>query len=79
MYGLNNVLTGCVFNSVWINHVFYVDDAVLLAPTPQVMQTPLKICDEFAAVYRLTYNIKKMFCICVRPKLFNICIQPIFK
>ena len=70
---IKNALTGCVFNSVWVNLLFYADDAVLLAPSPQAMQTKLKI---FAAVHELTYNVKKMFGICVRPKWLKNIIVP---
>ena len=37
---LNNALTKCTFNSVWVNHLFYADDTVLLTPSAQAMQTP---------------------------------------
>ena len=60
---LNNALTGCIFNSVWVNHLFYADDAVLLVPSPQAMQTLLKICNTFAAMHELTYNVKETLCI----------------
>ena len=32
------------------------------------MQILLKICDEFVASHELTYNVKKTFCIYIRPK-----------
>ena len=76
---LNNVLTRCIFNSVWVNHVFYGDDAVLLAPSSQAMQTLVKICDEFAASHELIYNVKKTFCICIRPKwLKNLIVRNLY-
>ena len=76
---LNNVSTGCIFNGGRINHLFYADDAVLLAPSPHAMQQLLNVCDDFACEQELIYNVKKTFCVCVRPKwLKNITIPNMF-
>ena len=83
---LNNVNIGCMLNSKIINHLFYADDSVLIAPTTQALQQLITICEKFAIDVELKYNTKKSFCMFVVPKwlknvqfpdvyLNNKCIQ----
>ena len=70
---------GCQINGNVINHLFYADDSVLLSPSPFALQKLLDICDRFAKDVDLTYNTKKSFCICVKPKMYkNLYIPKIF-
>jgi len=73
---LNNVNDGCIFNGVRINHLLYADDAVLMAPSPHAMQKLLNVCDKFATKHELIYNVKKTFCMCVKPKWLNTLVIP---
>lgn len=73
---LSNSKTGCIFNGVRVNHLFYADDAVLLAPSPCSLQSLLDICQDFARSNDLVYNTKKTFCICVKPKWLKDLIVP---
>ena len=54
---LNRIRDGCVLNDCQVNHLFYADDAVLLAPSPSAMQKLLAICDKFASEHELVYNV----------------------
>jgi len=45
---LNDSGVGCTINSCVINHLFYADDAVLLAPSPDALKQLLKICENYA-------------------------------
>lgn len=65
---LSRANTGCIFNGVRLNHLFYADDAVLLAPSPSALQSLLDICETFAMNNDLVYNTKKSFLICIKPK-----------
>ena len=53
---LNNAHIGCLHNGVQINHLFYADHAMLLAPSPQSMQTLLNVCENFAGRTELVYK-----------------------
>ena len=68
---LNSAGVGCFINDMWINHLFYADDSVILAPTPNALQALLDICDNFANEFEITYNTKKTFCMYVKPKWFK--------
>lgn len=78
---LNNANIGCHVNSKPLNHLFYADDSVLLAPTPQALQKLIHICESFANNVELVYNTKKTFCMTVLPKWLknmtfpNICLS----
>ena len=53
---------GCYMNSICMTHLYYADDAVLLAPTVSSRQTLLDICQTYAGVFGITYNVKKSHC-----------------
>ena len=76
---LQHSKTGCTINSVWINHLFYADDSVLLAPSPHALQTLLNICTSFANLCELTYNTKKTFCVCIKPRSIRKLFVPDIK
>jgi len=65
---LNECRIGCNINDVYINHMFYADDSVLLAPSPMALQKMLDICYEYFCEFELKYNVKKSVCMVVRPK-----------
>jgi len=66
--GLSNLKTGCNFNGVFVNHVVYADDTVLLAPAPSALQKLIDYCGAFAEDNDIFYNLKKTKCMCIRPK-----------
>ena len=59
---LRPVKTGCFINGECMDHLFYTDDAVLLAPTPGSLQELIDICNDFASANEMTYNFKKSLC-----------------
>lgn len=65
---LNDNLSGCMINSCRINHLFYADDSVLLGPSPKSLQNLIDVCEEYAAKYELSFNIKKTKVMCFKPK-----------
>lgn len=54
---------GCHIGSNFLGALAYADDITLIAPTPTAMRTLLRICDEFANEYFVTFNAKKTKCI----------------
>ena len=69
---------GCNINNVWVNHLFYADDAVILAPSPCALQKLIDICVDFASKCELTFNTKKSVCMCVKPKWLSNLVVPRF-
>jgi hypothetical protein len=65
---LNKMNIGCNINGTVINHVFYADDSVLLAPSANCLQSLLDTCDRFANYKDILYNIKKTKCMAFLPK-----------
>ena len=45
---LNVSNVGCHLNHVYINHIQYADDSVVLSLLPKGLQKLLNICEEFA-------------------------------
>jgi len=67
---------GCCISSIFVNHLFYADDSVLLAPSPYALQTLFKGCEKFAANNDILYNVKKTVSLCIRPKQFKSLTVP---
>ena len=64
---LKNHNIGCDMNGECMNHMFYADDSILLAPSPSVLQKLLNICHEFGSKHELSYNAKKTVCMALFP------------
>ena len=66
---LNQSKIGCSINSHVVNHLFYADDSVLLAPSSKALQNLIHICCEtYSKRFELTYNVKKTKVMCFKPK-----------
>ena len=57
---LNQSEVGCIVNEIFINHMFYAEDSVLLAPSPCALQKLLNLSFEYAEVYELKFNPLKL-------------------
>ena len=73
---LNSSNIGCHFYSTCVNHFFYADDAVLLAPSPYALKCLIDICVQFASENEMMYNTTKTKCMFIRGKHCND-IQPV--
>ncbi len=62
---------GCKMNGMFLNHLFYADDSILLAPTPSSLQKLLNICEDFSRDFELFYNVEKTKCIMFCCKMFQ--------
>ena len=65
---LNSLNIGCNFNGLYINHLVYADDTVLLAPDPAALQKLIDHCVSFARSNDIHYNLKKTKCMYLRPR-----------
>ena len=54
-----------------MNHLFYADDAVLLAPSPYAIQQLISACEHYAGENDMSYNTKKTVCMFICPKRFK--------
>ena len=76
---LSSVNIGCYQNGMCMNHLFYADDAVLLAPTPGSLQELIDICQTYALANDMSYNFKKSLCTAfLPPKLGKLHIPTVF-
>ena len=69
---LNDAKVGCITNGVYMNHLMYADDLVLIAPSVRALQVLLSYWDSFAKDNDVKYNAKKTVCMFVRPKELKI-------
>ena len=62
----NNV--GCSVNQSLINHLFYADHTVLLAPSPAALQILLDNCQRYAVANGILFNSNKTVCMVILPE-----------
>lgn len=69
---------GCIINNVRMNHLFYADDTVVVASSPNGLQKLLDICSDYASTYELKFNAKKTHCMVMKPKCYKSLQTPSF-
>ena len=75
---LMSLRTGCNVNGIQMNHLFYADDSVLLAPSPSSLQKLIMVCEQFSRENDIVYNTKKSFVMAVKPKWLSSIVIPTF-
>ena len=65
---LTGLKIGCNFNGVFINHLIYADDTILIAPSPRAMQRLLDHCKAYADSNFIIYNHAKSALMCIKSK-----------
>ena len=63
---------GCSFNGAIINHLYYADDLVLIAPSSNGMQKSIIECESFANKYELNFNEMKSVLLFFKPVGFKL-------
>lgn len=53
---------GCFLKNTCLNHLFFADDSILLAPTVESLQSLLDICFQYSLECDIIYNNKKSCC-----------------
>ena len=64
---LTKLGVGCLIDGKIINHLFYADDSVLVAPSPTALQYLIDACSRYAEEYEITYNCTKTKCMYILP------------
>jgi hypothetical protein len=76
---LTNCKKGCNINGMFVNHIMYADDSVLIAPSPNALQTLIYKCENFANDNGIIFNANKSKLMSIKPKkLKNLRIPCIF-
>ena len=68
---LTSMRIGCFMNNICFNHLYYADDAILLAPTPGALQKLIHVCEDYAADNDMVFNVKKSCCIAFIPSTYR--------
>ena len=75
---LTNSRIGCHIYDTCVNHLFYADDSVIMAPSASALQKLLNICEQVASEHELSFNVKKTVCMCIKPKWLKDLTVPTF-
>jgi hypothetical protein len=67
LFSLNEAGTGCHIGSFFVGALAYADDLILLAPSANAMRCMLRICDDYAAQFKVVFNASKSKCLCCHP------------
>jgi len=67
---------GCYINGNCMNHLFYADDTILLAPTVHGLQRLIDVCKSFGDSNDITYNFTKSVCSAFIPKVLGTLYTP---
>ena len=70
--GLTSKPVGCSCNGKIINHLYYADDLVLIAPSSNGMQKLVTECESFANKYWLKFNEMKSVLLFFKPVGFKL-------
>ena len=76
---LNDAKVGCIMNGVYMNHLMYADDLVLIAPSVRALQVLLRYCDSSVQINDVKYNAKKTVCMFFSTKELGSEFVPCFE
>ena len=65
---LNKSDIGCKINNVSYNHFMYADDTALVSPSPRGLQNLIHICETYADMCDIIFNVSKSKYMCIKPK-----------
>ena len=69
---LSDARSGCFTGHQCINHVMYVDDICLLAPSALGLQKPLKMCYDFSRDNDIIFTYLKSVYVVFKPKRYKL-------
>ena len=62
---------GCSMANTLVNHLYYADDLVLLAPTQKGLQELINICIKYSERHDILFNTKKTVCMHFAPPSYQ--------
>ena len=75
---LINLKIGCKINDVYVNHLMYADDTVLIAPSYAALQKLIDCCCNFAVDNNIIFNSEKTVCMYLNSKRYKHLVKPSF-
>ena len=75
---LINLKIGCKINDVYVNHLMYADDTVLIAPSYAALQQLIDCCCNFAVDNNIIFNSEKTVCMYLNSKRYKHLVKPSF-
>jgi exonuclease III len=76
---LNSVAAGCFISKVFVNHLMYADDIVLMAPSVKGLQNLVTACYAYGTDFNITFNKQKTVCMIIDNKQTVDCNIPNIK
>ena len=67
---------GCTVSTLYVNHLFYADDLVLMSPSAKGLQALIDLCVDYSITHSISFNPKKTVCLSFIPRCLNICATP---
>ena len=61
---------GCMIGKQLLNHLFFADDLVSIAPLHKALQNFVNICYQIGVALDIKFNVTKTMCIVIRAKEF---------
>lgn len=68
---LNTIDVGCYFNYLYLNHLMYADDVILVCPSTHGLQKLIDACGKYGLDHDVIFNDKKTVCMIIRTKKYN--------
>jgi hypothetical protein len=68
---------GCKIDNMCINHLFYADDMVLMAPSASALQKLVSTCETYGKVHAIIFNTEKTVYMSFLPKLLSKLKMPV--
>ena len=76
---LNGLAVGCYAGGQLINHLYYADDLVIIAPSSRALQSLLDLCSDYAEEHLILHNTDKSVVMIVWPKSAKCKHKPSFR
>ena len=76
---LNNLKIGCSIDDLFINHLMYADDLVLISPSTRGLSRLIEECQQYGLEFDILFNSKKSAVMFFKPDFLRNTNFPNFK
>lgn len=76
---LSECNVGCAIGTTFINHLFYADDMVLIAPCGAALQILIDHCEDYASKHDIIFSTSKSKCMVMSGSMYTPSLWPIFR